>query len=97
MFTRVLVTLMAVITFVFMGADIITSFESWECTCIHNHCEWCNDLDEVEWSDFHADAIEEYTIEFTELFDSYDVKFSKNNRTMLRKSGEKGFKFVAKA
>lgn len=35
------------------------------------------------WSEFHADAFEEYANEFTVLFNSYTYKLSKNGRSMI--------------
>lgn len=53
--------------------------------------------EEQEWSEFHADAFDEYADEFTRLFESYDYKLSKNGRSMIRREGEKSFRFVRMA
>lgn len=55
------------------------------------------ETDEREWSEFHADAYEEYADEFTALFNSYEVKRSKNGRTMIRQGDSGSFKFVKSA
>lgn len=76
-------SLVAALAFVFICANVLGSFNSWECTCIHNECDWCGDRDEQEWSEFHADAFDEYADEFTALFNSYTYKLSKNGRSMV--------------
>lgn len=50
----------------------------------------------VEWSEFHAEAYEEYADEFTRLFESLEFKQAKNGAPMIRRAGEKSFKFVPK-
>lgn len=90
------VALIALVTFVVIGATVIASFETWECTCIHNVCEECGDRDEQEWSEFHADAVEEYADEFTSLFNSYETKVSRNGRMMIRQGDSGSFKFAKK-
>jgi hypothetical protein len=52
---------------------------------------------EVTWSEFHADAVEEYVDEFTALFNSYETKWSKNGRLMIRQGDAGSFKFAKKA
>lgn len=52
--------------------------------------------DEFEWSEFHADAMQEYADEFTALFNSYQVKRAKNGRLMIRQGDSGSFKFVKK-
>lgn len=52
--------------------------------------------DEREWSEFHADAYDEHADEFTALFNSYETKWSKNNRLMIRSGAAGSFKFAAK-
>jgi len=51
---------------------------------------------EFTWSEFHIDAYEEYADEFTALFNSYETKWSKNGRLMIRQGDSGSFKFVAK-
>lgn len=49
-----------------------------------------------EWSEFHADAYEEYASEFEALFNSYETKWAKNGRLMIRQGDSGSFKFVKK-
>lgn len=90
---RTIASLIAVLTFVVIGAQIVGDFRSWECTCTHSVCEWCVD----DWTAFHADAVEEYSAQFDALFNSYETKWAKNGRLMLRKPDTMpfAFKFVA--
>lgn len=53
--------------------------------------------DELDWFVYNLEAQTEYAAEFTALFNSYETKWSKNNRLMMKKPGDKSFKFVAKA
>lgn len=53
--------------------------------------------EEREWSEFHADSYAEHADAFTALFNSYETKWSKNNRLMMRAGNEGSFKFVARA
>jgi hypothetical protein len=53
-------------------------------------------VDEFEWSEFHADAMQEYEDEFTALFNSYETKWSKNGRLMIRQGDSGSFKFAKK-
>lgn len=41
-------------------------------------------------------AVSEYADEFTALFNSYEVKRTKNNRLMIRSGNSGSFKFVKK-
>jgi hypothetical protein len=52
--------------------------------------------DEREGSLYHAEAKQEYADEFTALFNSYECKRAKNGAMMIRRSGEKSFKFAKK-
>lgn len=54
------------------------------------------ECDEREWSEFHTDAYDEFADEFTALFNSYETKWSKNNRLMIRTGDSGSFKFAAK-
>jgi hypothetical protein len=54
-------------------------------------------IEEQQWSEFHAIAVQEYTDEFTAIFAALEFKRSKNGRSMIRRPGDKSFKFVAKA
>lgn len=44
----------------------------------------------------HAVAYAEYADEFTALFNAMEFKVSKNGRSMVRRPGEKSFRFVKK-
>ncbi len=50
--------------------------------------------DDVEWAEYHADAMAEYADEFTALFNSYEVKRAKNGRIMVRTGDTGSFKFA---
>lgn len=52
--------------------------------------------DDVEWAEYHADAVAEYADEFTALFNSYEFKVAKNGRGMIRQGNTGSFKFVKK-
>ena len=52
--------------------------------------------EQFTWEAFHSDAVEEYADEFTALFNSYETKWSKNGRLMIRQGDSGSFKFVAK-
>jgi len=52
--------------------------------------------EEREWAEYHADAFAEYADEFTALFNSYETKWSKNNRLMIRQGDTGSFKFARK-
>jgi hypothetical protein len=54
------------------------------------------DYDDEEWNAYNAEAFAEYADEFTALFSSYEYKRAKNGAPMIRKSGEKSFRFVKK-
>lgn len=49
---------------------------------------------DVEWSEFHADAYDQYADEFTALFNSYEIKRAKTGRIMIRPEGARSFKFA---
>jgi hypothetical protein len=49
-----------------------------------------------EWELYELEAYAEYADEFTALFNSYEVKFSKNGRTMIRQGDSGSFKFAKK-
>jgi len=49
-----------------------------------------------EWAQFNADAYLEYADEFTALFNSYEVKRAKNGAMMIKRAGDKSFKFCKK-
>jgi hypothetical protein len=57
---------------------------------------WVQSSEEIEWDLFHADAFDEYADEFTALFNSYETKWSKNGRLMMRSGDSGSFRFVAK-
>jgi len=53
-------------------------------------------IEEMEWDAFHADAYTEYADEFTALFNSIEFKCAKNGASMIRRPGDKSFRFVKK-
>lgn len=92
---QALVTMIALVTFMFVGASMVWDFHNWECECTHIECRWCED--EFTWVDFNEAAYEDYADEFTALFNSYETKWSKNNRLMIRSGNSGSYRFVAKA
>lgn len=54
-------------------------------------------VDEIEWAEFHEDAYAEHVEAFDALFNSYETKWSKNNRLMMRQGSSGSYRFVAKA
>lgn len=52
---------------------------------------------DYSWDAFHADAVSEYEAQFTALFDSYETKWSKNGRLMIRQGNAGPYKFTRKA
>lgn len=52
--------------------------------------------EEQEWQAFHADAVQEHSEAFTALFDSYETKWSKNGRLMIRQGNNGPYKFAGK-
>jgi hypothetical protein len=53
-------------------------------------------IEEQEWTEYHAEAMAEYADEFTALFNSYETKWSKNGRLMLRQGDSGSYRFVKK-
>lgn len=51
---------------------------------------------EDEWDEFYALSYGEHTAAFDMLFDAIEYKRSKNGRSMVKRPGDKSFKFVAK-
>lgn len=67
------------------------------CNCFENNCGLeceCGVCRDDEWSEFHDLAVVEYEDEFTALFNSYETKWSKNNRLMIRQGDSGSFKFA---
>jgi len=54
------------------------------------------EVEVMSWDEFHAEELSEALAHFDHLFNSYEYKLSKNNRSMIRRDGETSFKFVAK-
>lgn len=52
--------------------------------------------DDLEWSEFWLDAVEEYEDEFTALFNSYEIKRAKNGAIMIRRGNSDSFRFAKK-
>lgn len=55
------------------------------------------EVEEIEWYEFRSDAYEEHVEAFDALFNSYETKWSKNNRLMIRSGNSGSYRFVAKA
>jgi hypothetical protein len=53
-------------------------------------------LSEVTWEDFHADAYQEYADAFDDYFNAIEYKRAKNGASMVRRPGDKSFRFVKK-
>lgn len=53
--------------------------------------------EELEWDQYHAEAYIEYADEFTTLFNSYETKWSKNGRLMIRQGDAGSFKFAKRS
>lgn len=53
--------------------------------------------EEHEWSEYHAEAYADYSAQFTALFNSYETKWSKNGRLMLRTGDHGPYKFAKRA
>lgn len=53
--------------------------------------------EEEEWDAYHAEAVSEYSAEFTALFNGYETKWSKNGRLMIRTGDSGPYKFVKRA
>lgn len=62
-----------------------------------NYAPTNSQWDAMEWAEFEADAYWEYSDQFTALFNSYEVKFASNGRTMIRQGDSGSFKFARKA
>lgn len=52
--------------------------------------------EEDEWDEFYALSYGEHTAAFDMLFNAMEYKVSKNGRSMVKRPGDKSFKFVAK-
>jgi hypothetical protein len=50
-----------------------------------------------EWAAFHAEAYKEHSDAFTTLYESYETKWSKNGRLMMRAGNAGPYKFVRRA
>jgi hypothetical protein len=100
------ITLVALITFVVIGARIVWDFQTWECKCTNVECGECFvepiqvpgctaecTCDECCW----LQAATEFADEFTALFNSYECKWSKNGRLMIRQGDSGSFKFVKRS
>lgn len=92
---EMVIALLAVITFVVIGAAVAHSLIESVCRPINAPLVE-EDEDNYEWAQFNADAYEEYADEFTALFNSYDVKQAKNGAMMLKRAGENTYKFCKK-
>lgn len=52
--------------------------------------------EDLEWHIWYAESYWDARSEFTALFNSYECKRAKNGAMMIRRSGEKSFKFAKK-
>ena len=50
-----------------------------------------------EWDAYHAEAVSEYSAEFTALYRGYETKWSKNGRLMIRTGDSGPYRFVKRA
>jgi hypothetical protein len=50
----------------------------------------------ADWSEYFADAVQEYSDEFTKLFNSYETKRAKNGAILIRQGNSGSFKFAKK-
>lgn len=50
----------------------------------------------MEWAMFWHESYEEHEDAFTALFNSYEIKTSKNGRVMIRQGNSGSFKFAKK-
>lgn len=95
---QAIISLIALITFVYVGASTVANQQAWdwqafECDCVYDVCEWCI----CEWDAYHAEAKAEYVEAFDALFNSYETRWSKNNRLMMRHGDSGSFKFVKRS
>lgn len=81
-----ILTAIASLVFFLTGDQVFTNWVSFPIT---------NET-EVTWEEFHAEAVAEYEDEFTALFNSYETKWSKNGRLMMRAGNSGSYRFVAK-
>lgn len=56
----------------------------------------CKTCENDEWYEYEFMALLDYADKFTALFNSYEVKVSKNGRTMIRQGNSGPYKFVKK-
>lgn len=78
-------------------ADVtITAPVETECVCGEcDDCEWLAALiEETEWIQFENESYDEHLAMFDAMFAAYEVKVSKNGRTMIRTGNTGSFKFV---
>lgn len=92
-----LVAITALITFILVANKLVWDSQVWECACIHNECEWCNHPEEVTWDEFHEDAYNEYTNEFTALFNSYKTKRASNGVLLIRSGSSGSYRFAKRS
>lgn len=53
--------------------------------------------EDEEWAEFWVESFVEAEDAFTALFNSYETRWSKNNRLMMRSGNSGSYRFVAKA
>lgn len=52
--------------------------------------------DDVEWAEFHEDAMSEYMSIFNDIFNAVEYKRAKNGRSMVKGAYATSFKFAPK-
>lgn len=87
------ITLIALTSFIFLADKLVWDFKTWECVCTHDVCEWCVSESD-EWDMYHAEAFQEYALEFDAIFDMIEFKVAKNGRSMVKGAYSTSFKFV---
>lgn len=50
--------------------------------------------EEYEWEEYRSLAYGEYSDEFTRLFESYETRWSRNGRLMIRQGSSGSFRFA---
>lgn len=98
---NLVVTLIALIAFIFVADKLVWDSQVWECTCSHSNCGWCSnvpaDVTDYSWDPFHWDAYNEYLSEFTTLFNSYETKHASNGVLLIRSGSSGSYRFAKRS
>lgn len=64
-----------------------------------SHAQYKGDSgdESLEWFMFHVEAERDAYAEFNAIFNSYETKWSKNGRLMIRQGNSGSYKFVKKS